>query len=185
MAVKGLKVNSLNMSDDVPGLVLLNTTSFSGVASQSLPASTFSSTYDNYLIVVSISATTADSTLYIKLRASGTDSSANYYWTLNGFTAGGTAQQNGLGPVTTGMYLMDTDTGSSAKPTISRVELYTPFVAQPTSLIYQTATSTNGGIPVGISGMGLHTPSTSYDSATLVPTAGNISGSMTVYGMNK
>ena len=33
------------------GLVLLNTTTFSGVSSISLPADTFTSTYDTYLVI--------------------------------------------------------------------------------------------------------------------------------------
>jgi hypothetical protein len=33
--------------------------------------------------------------------------------------------------------------------------------------------------------MGYHAVSTAYDSITLVPSAGNISGSIVVYGYNK
>ena len=35
------------------GMTLINTTSFSGVASQALPANTFTSTYRNYKIILS------------------------------------------------------------------------------------------------------------------------------------
>jgi hypothetical protein len=51
---------------------LINTTSFSGVTSQSVN-DVFSSTYDNYLILFDYSANGGGSTL--RLRASGTDNS--------------------------------------------------------------------------------------------------------------
>ena len=77
MAVKGLKVNSLNMSDDVPGLVLLNTTSFSGVTTQSVN-NVFTSTYDNYRIIIRITGASAAGSTFFRLRASGSDKATNY-----------------------------------------------------------------------------------------------------------
>ena len=168
------------------GMVLLNTTSFSGVASQALPADTFTSTYDNYKIIFKCSATTADSTIYVKMRASGTDSSVNYYWGIYGIgTSGGGIAINAGSNVATGGFVMDTDTGSSAKPTFVEMTILNPKVAEPTSVLWQNVSSTNAGVPIGYNGYFLHTPSTAYDSLNFIPTAGNISGSITVYGINK
>jgi hypothetical protein len=167
------------------GLVLLSTTSFSAVASQALPTDTFTSAYDNYKIILKISATTADSAIYLKMRASGTDSSANYYWGLYGVVVGGSIAVNTGSNVSTGFNIMDTDTGSSAKPTFAEITLFNPKVAEPTSMIGQTSQSNTAGSPSGFNLWGLHTPSTAYDSVDFIPTAGNISGSITVYGINK
>ena len=59
------------------GMVLLNTTSFSAVASQSIN-DVFSSTYDNYLIVCDITSST-DQEVFFRLRASGSDLTSNVY----------------------------------------------------------------------------------------------------------
>jgi len=65
------------------GMVLLNTTSFSAVASQSVN-DVFTTSYDNYRILIAIDSTTATSqqVFQIKLRASGTDKSTAYDYNL-------------------------------------------------------------------------------------------------------
>jgi hypothetical protein len=168
-----------------PGLVLINTTSFSGVASQALTADTFTSAYDNYLIVLKLSAATSDANVFLKMRASGVDSSVNYYYAYLGLTSSNiTLNKNGSN-VTDGFLLSEVDTGSSAKPTFVRFEIYNPKIAEPTSLILQASISTTAGTPFTLNGGGVHTPSTAYDSANFISSDGNISGSITVYGMNK
>ena len=59
------------------GMVLLNTTSFSAVASQSVN-DVFSSTYDNYRIVCQFSSST-DQEVFFRLRASGADLTTSVY----------------------------------------------------------------------------------------------------------
>ena len=166
------------------GMVLLNTTSFSAVASVSLPADTFTATYDNYLMIVKVSAATADGTCYMKMRASGTDSSANYYWSTYGATSGASVITLGGSNLTTGFVVLDVDAGSSAKPTFSQITLFNPKKAEPTSAVLQTSASNTVGTPIGFNLGALHTPSTAYDSATLIASAGNITGSIIVYGWN-
>jgi hypothetical protein len=154
---------------------------FSGASSVSIN-DCFNSTYDNYKVILKLSATTADSTVYLKMRASNTDSSVNYYWGLYGIISAATVVSNGAANVTTGWFIIDADTGSSAKPTFAEMTLFNPKVAEPTSMTFQNVSSTTGGSPVGLNGYGLHTPSISYDGLTFVPTAGNISGTISVYG---
>jgi hypothetical protein len=155
---------------------------FSGASSVSIN-DCFNSTYDNYKIIFKLSGVTADGVVYVKLRASGTDSSVNYYWGLYGVVAGSsTAIVNNASNVSNGFLVMEDDTGSSAKPTFAEMTFLNPKVAEPTSMIGQNISSTNAGTPVGINIWGLHTPSTSYDGLTFVPTAGNISGTISVYG---
>ena len=65
------------------GMVLLNTTSFSGVSSFSLAADTFTTTYENYKILLTVSGTSADSGINIRLRAAGVDTTSNNYFYAN------------------------------------------------------------------------------------------------------
>lgn len=61
------------------GLSYLTGASFTTATSFSLPNSTFTSTYRNYRLLMTLTAVTADADFTIRLRASGTDnSSANY-----------------------------------------------------------------------------------------------------------
>jgi hypothetical protein len=59
------------------GLTLINTTTFSAVASQSVN-DVFSATYDNYRIVCEFSSST-DQELFFRLRASGSDLTTSVY----------------------------------------------------------------------------------------------------------
>ena len=62
------------------GMVLLNTTSFSGVTSQSI-SDVFSSTYESYRINATLVGTTVEA-LNMRLRVAGADNtSSNYYFT--------------------------------------------------------------------------------------------------------
>jgi hypothetical protein len=167
------------------GLVLLNTTSFSGVASIPLPADTFTSTYDNYLIIFKLGAVTSDGGVVLKMRASGTDSSAGYYYSYTGLTSGNVGFTSAVSNAAGGFQLNEMDTGSSAKPTFVRIELYNPKVAEPTTMILQGSFSTVTGVPTAWSGGGVHTPSTAYDSVNFIASVGNITGSISVYGYNK
>lgn len=167
------------------GMTLISTTSFTSVASASLPTNTFTSTYDNYRLIVKISATTSDAVLYMKMRKSGTDASTLYYYGMLGYSSSPSTENKNASNVTTGVYLHDLDTGSSAKPTWSTVDLFVPFVTGFTLMNIQSVANTQSGTPVAAVGMGYHSNSDSYDSVTLVPSAGNISGSIVVYGYNK
>lgn len=60
------------------GMVLLNTTSFSGVSSGSVN-DVFSSTYENYQIVATLVGTTVEA-FNMRLRVSGADNSTNNYY---------------------------------------------------------------------------------------------------------
>ncbi len=62
-----------------PAMVFLTTQTFSGVTSVSLPNNTFTDTYDNYLLFMTVNANSADTQIRMKMRASGTDFSGSDY----------------------------------------------------------------------------------------------------------
>ena len=167
------------------GLTLIGVNSFSTTASYSLPVNTFTSTYDNYRLIIKITATTSDAILYMKMRKSGTDASTLYYYSILGYSSSPSTENKNANNVTTGVFLHDLDTGSSAKPTWSIVDLFVPYINGFTLMNIHSVANTQGGTPAASIGMGYHSNGDTYDSASFIASAGNISGSITVYGYNK
>jgi hypothetical protein len=156
--------------------VLINTYTMPGTGATYSVNSVFSSTYTNYQIIGKINNTSTGN-IGLKLRASGTDSSASYssliqYW---GITAGdGTTKQNGA---TTGFLIDNTGTNNWCQ-----ITLMNPQDAAATGYI-QTGVQILGDGYVRY-GAGFHNVATSYDGFSLV-SASNISGTFSVYGLKK
>lgn len=168
------------------GMVLLNTTSFSAVASQSLTADTFTSTYDDYKIIVEITAITADCSVNFKLRKAGTDSSASYSFGAPGWSSGATSVNMESSGGTAGLRLFSTDfDGNNAARYAATLDLISPKLSIQTKYGFTGFGITNAGLFFGHAGGGIHNVADTYDSLTLVPTAGNITGRIAVYGYNK
>ena len=158
------------------GLVLLNTTSFSAVASQSF-TSVFNSTYRNYLIVGSMKCS-SDTDLSFRLRSGSTDlSTANSYW-YGAYYVGNTSSQafasiNASNPTNVFIGAVGDWNGTLT------LNITAPFITEVTSIVGQSgmrwlhnvAGSTNNN-------------TTSYDGFSLIPSAGNITGVVNVYGYN-
>ena len=161
-------------------LTLLSTTSFSGVSSVSLPANTFSATYDNYWMMLNITAGgAADAYISARLRASGTDNSTSNYGSgffYVDFTSG-----------------YGNDTGGSGQTSFTKFEycsankynyvtymIRSPFATARTSYSGQSSGMTNEQhIPAGF-----FNATTSFDSMTII-TSSTFTGSVSVYGISK
>lgn len=166
------------------GLVLINTTSFTGVSSVSLPASTFSATYDNYRVVMNVDSSAASVGFNVRMRAAGTDNtSSNYIWVRYGQTQGGYS-----GPVAGGSLVtaIGITAISGTYTTSSLLDFLMPFNSS-----YNTNIQFAGGYfdstsnYLAQSGFGFTSVTTSYDSATFYPDSGTISGVVSVYGLAK
>lgn len=165
------------------GMVLLNTTSFSGVASASLPAATFNATYTNYRIIVDLTAATADANIYMKMRVSSTDSSAGYYAGSPTFTVASVNGSNSANNSSTGFYISEVDGATAGNHTSgANIDLMRPFLSVYTTCQYLGQGATSTGTIYAAYGAGLHAVSTSYDSVSVIASAGNISGIIRVYG---
>ena len=186
MSVKSFKTSGIKVDLAPQGLVLLNTTSFSAVASVSLPADTFTTTYDDYRVILKLTATSADNqVVYLKLRASGTDSSASYYWNRYGtYTGNGTPGGTVAANNSAGIWLQSTYS-TAFFPTIGRIDLFQPKLATKTAMLISTSHNSGGGEAAVFDGGGFHNAATAYDSATFYITSGTITGSVIVYGMAK
>jgi hypothetical protein len=176
MAVKGLKVNSLNMSDDVPGLVLLNTTSFSAVASHSLTADTFSSAYKNYRLVYQI-ATSTNTTLSYRFRTAGSDNSTSNYKYQNFTAIGGSVSASS--DSNTSLVLAGT---SGAASLFFSMDLFNPQLTEITLFQQNNILNSVSTTPNVRFYYGNFNATTVFDSASIITSSGTITGSVSVYG---
>ena len=139
----------------------------------------FTSTYDNYLIVVDISATSANSIPQFRLRLAGTDASGatDYYSNSlvgSGASTAAAAFSTNLGYIAT----------ASLRETSGELRLFEPALAAPTRwTVTSMQHATTPVIQVGVFG-GRHNLSTAYDGITIYPSTGNITGTFRIYGYN-
>lgn len=166
------------------GLVLLNTTSFSGVSSQSVN-NVFSATYDNYRVVLNIDSVSSTGTNVFSLRfgTSGTPNTNNNY-SLKGIYVDS--------PTFTGL---DQNSGGSTYITTSPSASTNEFVAQfDVSNPFATKYTFYTGIGTGSRGYanfrhnsysGTFAATTSFTDIIIIPTANNMTGSVSIYGYNK
>jgi hypothetical protein len=154
------------------GLVLLNTTSFSGVAQASLPTNTFTSTYQNYRVMIYLSARTGTGTM--RLRTSGTDNStANYKYMLGmaaSYTSG--AFSSGVSATGTSFDLLVENADWQGY-----LDIQSPQIANKTVVTGLNASDGNCRVYGGI-----FNTTQVFDSLSLLATS--ITGTMKVYGYN-
>jgi hypothetical protein len=164
------------------GLTLINTTSFSAVASQSVN-DVFSATYDNYLILTNIQNTVGDSNLTFRLRVSGTDNSAsNYQWVTKYNTSSNSAFVGDATPggTTTSWKIQDISLNTTGNATIN---IFNPFATKHTTF---KSLDTFSLSPVfSIERGGATTVTTSYTGFTVIAGSNSITGTISVYGFNK
>jgi hypothetical protein len=185
MSVKSFKTSGVGVDLAPKGLVLLNTTSFSGVSSFSLAANTFSATYLNYRIFLQLDSTAASSELNARMRASGTDNtSANYIWGRYGNVGANNSFANG-GTLTTLGTTWNVVPVSGTYPAFQVLDIFSPFSTDYHAGfnaigMYVDAVASNWS---PLTASGVLSVNTSYDSMTFYgPT---VTGVYSVYGYNK
>jgi hypothetical protein len=161
------------------GMVLLNTTSFSGVTNQSFN-NVFSATYNSYLVLISDITGSGTSTFDLRLRASGTDATgADYYWGLAITNTAASSIPAG-GSAATSFRLCNTVAAARGFVTL---QISNPFLTKVTMFNSTFVGEFSGNIAGGAGG-GMHIPATSYDGFSLLA-SNNHSGTVTIYGYNK
>ena len=156
------------------GLVLLNTTSFSAVASASLPTDTFTATYENYLIVVNFTST---GNINVRMRLAGTDASGGDY---NNQQFGGDGSSASIAQ-TSAQTSWKAAASAGSRSTIN-LWVYGPKLAQPTVMLSENSRQV-AAANIFFFGGG-HNVSTAYDSLTLLDAGSSMTGKYSVYGMN-
>ena len=159
------------------GMVLLNTTSFSGVVTQDIPTGTFTSAYQNYRIIYMGTAGAGD--LGMRLGDAGVfNTTANQYrWNFGYAVYTSTTITGGNSGTGASSFTIGNCGFNTA------LDLYSPFdSARNTSVTWAHARDDYGFM----SGGGAMTVTTSYSQVRFYPLGGgNISGTVYVYGYNK
>jgi hypothetical protein len=162
------------------GLTLINTTSFSGVSSQSFN-DVFSATYENYVVVMCFECT-ADTGVFFRWRVSGTDdSSANYSWVqMNNFGGATTPAGTGANTATSARITQVNAATSSAR---THHTFFRPFATDYSGYV-GTILGGTGRVNYlqGTTGMGFN-GTTSFTGFSLLPTTGTITGFVKIYGL--
>ena len=158
------------------GLTLINTTTFSAVASQSVN-DVFSATYDNYLITGRATMNTGQAALQFRLRASGTDSSASYDRATWFYSFANPAVWNN--------YVSSTGGGEQPIGGLTNTNSFFHLNVSGANLAATTAfwggTSSSAHFLSG----GMHTLTTQYTGFTIFPSSNNMTGYVSVFGVNK
>ena len=161
------------------GLIKISTNTFSASATVNIN-SIFSATYKKYKLILQFTASSDDFDLTLRLRASSTDTTTNYKSLTNWFTG----TQDVVESATTSF--MGVRAAGSAR-NAAEIVLINPFESTSTNIISMAYGS---GIPASNNGYGsnvrgIQTGSTSFDGISIIPGAGNITGTCTIYGFEE
>jgi hypothetical protein len=179
MSVKSFKTSGIKVDLAPQGLVLLNTTSFSAVASQSIDG-VFTSTYANYALVVTFDKSATSGSPTLVFRTSGVDNTtSNYYSAQQYIEISGAGSGFNRFSAQANISLLDSGAINAVyfifKPQLSEKT----FVSSPkTGYPYLT------GFFIGDTA-GLFNATTSFDGFKITVPSGTMTGSISVFGFNK
>jgi len=170
-------------ANPVGGLTFISSTTITAANTASLPASSFTSTYQNYLLVVTTSAMSAGGNLSFRYRASGTDDSGSTYNT-GGFnvTTGGTIGSDSISGASQSSHRVGYYGGSDYP--MMQITLFNPQGASNSRFnsVLSGVNSTAAAVAVNYSG-GIMYTNTQYDSLTLIMSgATTMTGTARLYG---
>jgi hypothetical protein len=167
------------------GQILISTASFTTSAAVNVN-SCFSATYDHYLVVLNVSATSSFGTgsPLLRLRASTTDNSSSNYAFTGGFVASSTGASMSLQRSNGLMTSFQFDYGA-IQGIAANIRFIAPFLTQRTAINSQSASALASNETTFCNINGTMSVTTSYDGFSIIPPAGTITGTLSVYGMAK
>jgi hypothetical protein len=163
-----------------PGLVLLNTTSFSAVASQAI-STVFTSTYDNYRIIVALSAASTGQ-FRLQLRNGASNITASNY-SNGGLLMRATAANANFNVSAGDAWRLVEALTANGNVGLS-LDLISPNKTEITKMNYLTSGRDATSI-MGVVGGGIYDATTAADGFNIIITAGTMTGTVSVYGYNK
>jgi hypothetical protein len=161
------------------GLTLINTTSFSAVASQSFN-DVFSATYDYYRVLINLVASTS-ANINFRFRVGGTDNTAVGYLSSTVFARTNVTESFQSSNGQQNLYLIGVNTANKASIVM---DIGRPFVAELTRITTAVGMQDATEVYHGSGGL-LHNVSSSFDGFSIFPSTGTISGSVSIYGYSK
>jgi hypothetical protein len=165
------------------GLVLINTTTFTGATTVSFANDTFTTTYDNYRILLNVSASSGNPVINFRMRLAGTDNSgSSYSWAGYQSQAGSLAVDAATSQTSAKLF---ENYGAYANLNYAGWDLFSPKLAVPTKYTILSSGAATAGQFESYSLNGFHDVSTAYDSLSVIPSTGTITGSYAIYGYSK
>jgi hypothetical protein len=165
-------------------LTLINTTTFSAVASQSIN-DVFSSTYDNYVVMASFTGTDV-SVVRLRYRVDGADNSTGNYSYHSQFSSTGSAAYFAVAGNNQTTHFLSSSDFTNATRSVN-ISILRPFLTNYTSLLGLGSFSASAGAAPYLGGVNLggFSATTSFTGFSIFPDAGTITGNVFVYGYQK
>ena len=160
-------------------VVRISTSSFSASSAVNVD-SCFSSTYDNYLVLMNVTSSSSTNAMNFRFRTGGTTNTTSNYgsgWTYNAFGSGGATGNLGSAAGSNIAYIHDITGGS----TYCAMNVHQPFASTITGASFSVAQS-NGFHDTGAL---TFNATTSFDGLSFISAAGTLTGTISIYGYKK
>ena len=161
------------------GLTLITKSTFSGASSHSIN-DCFSSTYDFYEVKIAFTAGTGAPDFTIRLRAAGTDDTADYAGTTI-YAFGATIGSNDNNVAGTDEFFVAGSGNNTAQFTAIHARICNPYKSQVTTLFADSSYGTSNVF--NFQNIGYHNDTGSFDGFTLRASTGTMTGTIYVYGL--
>ena len=175
-------IDATSAGANFAGLVLIKTQTI-GTAASVIVTSTFSATYDNYVLVINPSAASVNHEIRFRLSVGATPNAANSYAQYYvGITSGGTGVN--LFGLSTSIKLCNNETGTGTNFNSAYLQINKPFLTRFTTM-HNSLVASDGSNLFSQVGGASHSVATSFDAINLFTTTGTFSGEIAVYGYRK
>jgi hypothetical protein len=161
------------------GLTLIGTTTFTTSSAVNINT-VFSTTYDNYRVLIDLVGSTTNMNIAWRFRVSGADNTTSNYNFSEIFSFGTTVSGAGQNAQSS----IPRFTQYSVDRSYVAADVFTPFTATPSSITANSNLNYAAGFH-GLISNGQFSASTSFDGFSLIPSTGTITGKVTVYGYAK
>ena len=159
-----------------PGTILISAQTVSAVSSV-IFNNCFTSSYENYRIIVRPTASSGDPILRIRMRVSGTDATGNDYAKVDVISTGSTVTASSA--TATSLSIGDMTSANPARAAHT-FDIFGPQKAADTAFI-GTAAWQVGAAKYWYTYTASHDVATAYDGFTLFPSTGTFTGTVSVY----
>jgi hypothetical protein len=160
------------------GLVLIDTTDFTSVASVSRD-NVFSATYDYYRIILTGTISTSVQDMSFRLRVGGTNNTTASSYVSQILTG----QATSVAALRTTSDKLTLGAWDTTLVNAFTIDVFNPFKNTPTGFnSHLLRSSSNAYIQMGV---GTHNQTVSYDGISVIPAANNITGTISIFGYAK
>lgn len=167
-------VATTSYADTAPGLQYITGQSFTAVSAVNIN-NCFTSTYDNYRLIIDASNISGTSTVYFRLRLSGTDATTNYAYQY--LYANGTSVTALRASSQTEAWFFSSINSARS---FGSYDFAAPALARATQVVGNSFyNNSNAELVVWAV---THTTATAYDGITIFPGSGTMTGTIRIYG---